>query len=203
MKYLYLILLALATCSLKMGGWNEIKDFEQSNDVRINEAIQKATDDFLIRINSMNRDAFDIRPIGVYTQLVAGTNYKVILATNTFIPGRHDLAIHEYTYTLDPVWANSNGERNWNDEYNRYNDPIFDETISLNSAIYSRIHSAVSKSLMNTKYKLSFVSSIKSCNVNGVTFYGVYAQTNGKNNESSFVVVQNDDGTFAVLSQFN
>ena len=122
MKYLYLILLALATCSLKMGGWNEIKDFEQSNDVRINEAIQKATDDFLIRINSMNRDAFDIRPIGVYTQLVAGTNYKVILATNTFIPGRHDLAIHEYTYTLDPVWSNSNGERNWNDEFNRYND---------------------------------------------------------------------------------
>ena len=56
---------------------------------------------------------------------------------------------------------------------------------------------------MNTKYKLSFVSSIKSCNINGVTFYGVYAQTNGKNNESSFVVVQNDDGTFAVLSQFN
>ena len=56
---------------------------------------------------------------------------------------------------------------------------------------------------MENNSKLNYVSNIGSVNVNGVNYFGVYANVIGKNNESSFVVVQNDDGTFTVLEQFD
>jgi len=203
MKFLYLFLISLITSSITMGGWNEVKNFQESNDIKIQEAIKKAKEGFLIRVNSMNPDAFDIRPLGLYTQLVNGMNYRIIFATNTNIPGRNDLRIHDYTYTLLPVQNDQNSnEREWDNEFVREFDLDFDN-VSLNSPKFSQIHSEISKFLMENNSKLNYVSNIGSVNVNGVNYFGVYANVIGKNNESSFVVVQNDDGTFTVLDQFD
>ena len=203
MKFLYLFLFSIITSSITMGGWKEVKNFQESNDIKIQQAIQKAKEGFLIRVNSMNPDAFDIRPLGLYTQLVNGVNYRVIFATNTNIPGRNDLRIHDYTYTLLPIQNNQNSmERMWSDEFANENDLDFDN-VSLNSPKFSKIHSEISKYLMNRNSKLNYVSNIGSVNVNGVNYFGVYAKVNGKDDESSFVVVQNDDGTFTVLEEFN
>ena len=185
-----------------MGGWNEVKNFQESNDIKIQEAIKKAKEGFLIRVNSMNPDAFDIRPLGLYTQLVNGMNYRIIFATITNIPGTNDSRSHAYTYTLLPVQNDQNSnERMWSD-YAREIELEF-ENVSLNSPKFSKIHSEISKYLIESNSKLNYVSNIGSVNVNGVNYFGVYANVIGKNNESSFVVVQNDDGTFTVLEQFN
>ncbi len=203
MKFLYLFLFSIITSSITMGGWKEVKNFQESNDIKIYQAIQKAKEGFLIRVNSMNPDAFDIRPLGLYTQLVNGVNYRVIFATNTNIPGRNDLRIHDYTYTLLPIQNNQNSmERMWSDEFANENDLDIDN-VSLNSPKFSKIHSEISKYLINRNSKLNYVSTIGSVNVNGVNYFGVYAKVTGKDNESSFVVVQNDDGTFTVLEEFN
>lgn len=203
MKFLYLFLFSLITSSITMGGWKEVKNFQESNDIKIYQVLQKAREGFLIKINSINPDAFDIRPLGLYTQLVNGMNYRIIFATNTNIPGRNDLRIHDYTYTLLPVQNDQNSnEREWDNEFVREFDLDFDN-VSLNSPKFSQIHSEISKFLMENNSKLNYVSNIGSVNVNGVNYFGVYANVIGKNNESSFVVVQNDDGTFTVLEQFD
>ena len=200
MKFLYLFLFSLITSSITMGGWKEVKNFQESNDIKIYQVLQKAREGFLIKINSINPDAFDIRPLGLYTQLVNGMNYKVIFATN--IPGRNKLRIHDYTYNLLPIQNDQNSnERMWSD-YAREIELEF-ENVSLNSPKFSKIHSEISKYLIESNSKLNYVSNIGSVNVKGVNYFGVYAKVVGKDSESSFVVVQNDDGTFTVLEQFN
>ena len=89
----------------------------------------------------------------------------------------------------------------WSD-YAREIDLEF-ENVSLNSPKFSKIHSEISKYLIESNSKLNYVSNIGSVNVKGVNYFGVYAKVVGKDSESSFVVVQNDDGTFTVLEQFN
>ena len=108
-----------------MGGWNEVKNFQESNDIKIQEAIKKAKEGFLIRVNSMNPDAFDIRPLGLYTQLVNGMNYRILCAVKektSSTPTLYDVSFHKSNSEIKMIYAKNpeHSETNLSEKDKKY-----------------------------------------------------------------------------------
>ena len=196
MKSIIILLFALSACSL--GGLNKIENFKEINDVYMNNLIQKSRNQFYFDAMT-NADLMTVEPIALYSQVVNGIKYKVIIATQAYANTRNEVQLHEYVfYQPFNFESNSLPELEKVDKLKHFQS----NGVSLNSPRYAQINAAISSYLMGSSNKLVSVNSVDSVEVYEDTYYAVKASLQGRSMEAGFVLVENK-GEYEILARLN
>ena len=148
MKSIIILLFALSACSL--GGLNKIEKLKEINDVYMNNLIQTSRNQFYFDAMT-NADLMTVEPIALYSQVVNGIKYKVIIATQAYANTRNEVQLHEYNfYQAISFQENSVPELELEGEIKHFNS----ESVSMNSPLFSQANAVVSKYLMNGNNQL-------------------------------------------------
>lgn len=158
---LLLVLFALATCSF--GGWQ--KESLYSNNAIIDRAFRFAIADFL-KTNGITVD--DVELLSIYSQLVAGTNYKF-----TYVNRNAPLKGIQETVVNVPL-ANSNGMMKViSDELKKEH-----YLLSLNDPRFSKVHQVVYNGFKNSEtQKVLHIKKVSFVSTESATYFICTAQT--------------------------
>ena len=196
MKSLFLILIALVSCI--PGGYYKVENFKEINDFYINRVMQAARNQFYADAMT-NADLMTVEPIAIYSQVVAGMNYKVIIATQAYANTRNDIQIHEYKF-YQPLKFDQNSvpELELVGQIKHFES----NGISFNSPRFSQVNAAISQYLMKSSNKLHSVVDVKAIDAEGETFYVAKCEITGQNIQSGFVLTENH-GEYKILTKLN
>lgn len=196
MKSIIILLFALSACSL--GGLNKIENFKEINDVYMNNLIQTSRNQFYFDAMT-NADLMTVEPIALYSQVVNGIKYKVIIATQAYANTRNEVQLHEYNfYQAISFQENSVPELELEGEIKHFNS----ESVSMNSPLFSQANAVVSKYLMNGNNQLNFVSDVDLVDVYGESYYVVKCNVKGTNIDAGFVLAEKN-GQLSVVTRLN
>ena len=196
MKSLFLIINNI-TSSIKIF-YYKVENFKEINDFYINRVIQAATNQFYADAMT-NADLMTVEPIALYSQVVAGMNYKVIISNQTYANTRNDIQIHEYKF-YQPLKFDQNSvpELELVGQIKHFES----NGISLNSPRFAQVNAAISQYLMKFSNKLHSVVDVKAIDAEGETFYVAKCEITGQNIQSGFVLTENH-GEYKILTKLN
>jgi hypothetical protein len=140
-----------------------------------------------------------VEPIALYSQVVNGIKYKVIIATQAYANTRNEVQLHEYNfYQAISFQENSVPELELEGEIKHFNS----ESVSMNSPLFSQANAVVSKYLMNGNNQLNFVSDVDLVDVYGESYYVVKCNVKGTKVDAGFVLAEKN-GQLSVVTRLN
>ena len=158
------ILISLISCQL-LGGWT--KRSLKENNLYIDRSFNTAIKSYS---NDENVDVDDFIRLTVYSQVVAGTNYKVCFLD----PKNENPTIQEYVIYVPLPGGNRNGPEFIVSQHNEYPTK---RLIGYKDTTSSLVAKTLTESLENTKEKVKFVTSITDTQNNETEFFIISAQT--------------------------
>jgi hypothetical protein len=193
-----IIILLFALSARSLGGLNKIENSKEINDVYMNNLIQKSRNQFYFDAMT-NADLMTVEPIALYSQVVNGIKYKVIIATQAYANTRNEVQLHEYNfYQAISFQENSIPDLELEGEIKHFNS----ESVSMNSPLFSQANAVVSKYLMNSNNQLNFISDVDLVDVYGESYYVVKCNVKGTNIDAGFVLAEKN-GQLSVVTRLN
>ena len=196
MKSIIFLLLSLTLCL--PGGYHKVKQFKEVNNLYIDRVLKAAKNQFYADAMT-NENLMTVVPIELYSQVVAGMNYKVIIATQAYANTRNDIQIHEYTF-YQPL----NNDQNSLPELQLMGQIKHFEPnhISMNSPRFSQVNAAISKHLMKSNNKLYSVEDVKAIDAEGETYYVARCEVQNQNIQAGFVLTESH-GNYNIVAKLN
>ena len=169
---LIIFLVAFTLCEKEkpVGGW-EKRSFEE-NSFEIDRSFKLAAEDY-IKSNKLEEeeDVDDLIGLTVYSQVVAGTNYKL-----TFMDRKAEFpVVHEYTIYVPLRTGNKNDKDLEITEHNEYQ--ADNGLVPLNDPVFETLENKLYKYLKGSKEELQFISYVYPMENKETNFYKVNGYT--------------------------
>ena len=174
---LILVLISLITCQPGMvGGWQKRSLAE--NNIYIDRSFREAYKSYA---NSEDANPDDYLPLTVYSQVVAGTNYKV-----TFIDPKVKVpTVQEYVVFVPLPHQTRNG---LGLEVTRHKEYQAEGLLKSNDETYTKVQYHLVKHLEGTNEKVKEITSISKIENRQNNFYVIDAET--QNGSHQYIVAQ-------------
>ena len=174
---LLLVLISLITCQPGIVGGFEKRSITENN-IYIDRCFNEA---YKAYANSEDANPDDYLPLTVYSQVVAGTNYKV-----TFVDPKVQVAtVQEYVVFVPLPHQVRNGA---NIQVTRHKEYQASKSLNLNDKSNTPIQQHLIKGLEDTEEKIKEITSISKIENRHSYFYVIDAQTENGNHQ--YIVVQ-------------
>lgn len=147
---LAILLIAFVSSETLVGGW--VKRSFEENDMYINRARVAAEKKYFEQTNS-DDSTVDVTPVSIYSQLVNGLNFKIILAARNM--NTNDLTMHEFTIYNGPF-----GSQEMNTpQITGVKELQQGKPLLFAAASYTNIHKAIAR-FYSTENAMSHVSTV-------------------------------------------